>query len=134
MKVQFSLFFFFVAPSSSPRSIRLASVNSTSINTTWAPPPVPEQNGAIREYRINLTEVNTGTVFNFSFQELFQLFTELHPYYTYEIVVAAVTVAVGPYSIPVQIITPEDSKSLSGPRHQHFCNRAILGTILLIQF
>ena len=39
------------------------------------------------------------------------MFTELHPYYTYEIVVAAVTVAVGPYSIPVQITTPEDSKS-----------------------
>ena len=111
MKLQFNFFFFFVAPSSSPRSIHLASVNSTSINTTWEPPPVPEQNGAIREYRINLTEINTGTVFNFNFQELFQLFTELHPYYTYEIVVAAVTVAVGPYSIPVQIITPEDSKS-----------------------
>ena len=105
------IYFLLVAPSTSPRSIFLDSVNSTSINTTWEPPLVPEQNGVIREYRINLTETNTGTVLHFNSPEPFQMFTELHPYYTYEIVVAAVTVAVGPYSIPVQITTPEDSKS-----------------------
>ena len=54
---------------------------------------------------------NTGTVLHFNSTKPFELFTELHPYYTYEIVVAAVTVAVGPYSMPVQITTPEDSKS-----------------------
>ena len=104
------IYFILVAPSTSPRSIRLASVNSTTINSTWEPPPVPEQNGAIKEYRINLTETNTGTVLHFSSLEPFKLFTELHHYYTYEVVVAAVTVAVGPYSMPVQITTPEDSK------------------------
>ena len=105
------IYFLLVAPSTSPQSIFLDSVNSTSINTTWEPPLVPEQNGVIREYRINLTETNTGTVLHFKSLEPFQMFTDLHPYYTYEIVVAAVTVAVGPYSIPVQITTPEDSKS-----------------------
>ena len=109
--MKLSIFSLYVAPSTSPRSIRLGSVNSTSINTTWEPPLVPEQNGVIREYRINLTETITGTVLHFNSPEPFQMFTELHPYYTYEIVVAAVTVAVGPYSIPVQITTPEESKS-----------------------
>ena len=99
------------APSRPPQNVQLSSLSSTSILITWSPPSVADQNGVITAYQINLTEVDTGTILNMALTSISLTATSLHPYYTYNVVVAAVTVAVGPYSIPAQITTLEDSKS-----------------------
>ena len=101
------------APSRQPQNVQLSALSSTSILITWSPPPVDDQNGVITGYLINLTEADTGTVLHMTSRTTSLTATSLHPYYMYEVVVAAVTVAVGPYSQPAQITTPEDSKSFT---------------------
>lgn len=106
------LFTFFSAPSSPPSNLNVSVISSTSVGLTWLPPNPLATNGIITEYRINLTEANTGRT-----QQLTSLTTSLvvqmlHPYYTYSFSVSAHTVATGPYSITEAVQTPEDSKSL----------------------
>ena len=74
------------------------AVSSSSIRMTWIPPPEEEQNGVIRAYHIYVTEIPTEIV-----QEIIahgdahiQIVNHLHPYYTYECVIAAFTVGLGP--------------------------------------
>ena len=66
------------------------------------------QNGIIREYRINVTEVETGRVLVFNSTSTTLTLSSLHPYYTYQCIVSAYTVAVGPYTDIFTVVTPED--------------------------
>ena len=70
-----------------------------SIQLTWDPPPLYQQNGFITSYFLNITERETGLVFTRSTTDLQISLTNLHPYYVYECRVAAVTVAQGPYTL-----------------------------------
>ena len=88
----------------------LAPVSSTSISLSWAPPPAADINGVIVEYRINITEVATGRVFTLTSSTTSLTAQGLHPFYVYECVVSAFTVAIGPYSQVFHITTPEDGK------------------------
>ena len=68
----------------------------------------------IRQYLINVTELETGANFlQVSTATQFTLYS-LHPYYTYEFTLAAVTVGVGPASIPITVRTDEDGKLWNG--------------------
>ena len=77
---------------------------------SWIPPPLPDRNGIITEYSINITELDTATdmILTSSVPSLFVI--GLHPYYEYVVAVSAQTVALGPYSEPETIQTPEDGK------------------------
>ena len=69
-----------------------------------------DQNGIVREYVINITEVDTGsTVQKVSTTNSLTL-ENLHPYYTYAIVVAAFTIESGPYSASFSFTTAEDGE------------------------
>ncbi len=84
--------------------------DSTTIVFSWNPPRVDLQNGVIREYRVQVQELETG---NYSLYTSFSTSIELsslHPDYTYDLRVAAVTIAIGPYSDVVNVTTPEDGK------------------------
>ena len=83
-------------------------MTSTSIRLSWSPPPVNSRNGIITEYRINITEAITGTVITLTSTATSITALGLHPYYTYECIVSAFTVGIGPYSQAVQITTPQD--------------------------
>ena len=92
------LFFLFSVPTAAPQSLEAVAVSSSSIRVTWIPPPEEEQNGVIRAYHIYVTEIPTENV-----QEIIahgdahiQIVNHLHPYYTYECVIAAFTVGLGP--------------------------------------
>lgn len=86
-------------------------IDSTTVKLNWAPPPYTNQNGIIRKYIIKATEMETGNRFSWeSFTTSIEVPT-LHPYYTYQFTVAAYTVAVGPYTNPVNFRTHPDSKS-----------------------
>ena len=70
--------------------------------------PAGRHNGIIREYRLNLTEVDTGRVFDGVSATTTLLINNLHPDYTYEWRVTAFTVGEGPYSISHRVTTFED--------------------------
>ena len=98
----------FIAPTAEPLGVSGSSLTSESISLSWDPPPFGEQNGRIRQYLINVTELDTGASFlQTSLGTEFTIFS-LHPNYYYEFTVAAVTVGVGPPSPPIIVQTNED--------------------------
>ena len=104
-------------------------LNSTSYQLTWAPPPEDHHNGEIRGYRVNVTELETGRALYFTTQDTMLLVSGLHPHYSYESVVAAVTVDVGPYSASVGVRTHEDGKGSSNTKTQTQWNTSTVSTI-----
>ena len=90
----------------------LAAIRPTAIRISWSPPPAKDQNGLIRQYQINITEVDTDTVTLRTSVSTYIVLFELHPFYTYECIVGAVTVTEGPYSDLMTITTPEDGELL----------------------
>ena len=69
----------------------------------------------IQHYLVNVTEMDTGNTYgHVALTTNFTLFS-LHPYYTYSIVVSAVTVATGPATSPILIITDQDRKNFACP-------------------
>ena len=85
-------------PTGTPQLVEAVAVSSSSIRITWIPPPEEEQNGVIRSYFINVTELQTGSVREFEAygDESIQIVNQLHPFYTYECAIAAFTVGLGP--------------------------------------
>ena len=73
----------------------------------WDPPLLEVRNGIIQQYMIRVTELETGRVWNLSTPAMGINVTSLHPYYTYNSTVAAVTSDTGPFSPPLVIQLPE---------------------------
>ena len=73
----------------------------------WDPPLLEVRNGIIQQYMIRVTELETGRVWNLSTPAMSITITSLHPYYTYNCTVAAVTSGTGPFSPPFVIQLPE---------------------------
>ena len=74
--------------------------NSSALSVSWRPPSLDHQNGIIVGYIIRMLERVTDNVHitetDRPHMEIF--IASLHPYYTYELSVAAQTVDVGPFS------------------------------------
>lgn len=102
--------YYFVAPTSSPRNISGQALSSTSVILYWHPPPVEHQNGLIREYRIDITEISSNSSFSVVSQNLSTIIGSLHPNYYYDFSVSAVTVLTGPPSVTIRLILLEDGK------------------------
>jgi len=102
--------FIFVAPASPPTNITGHSVDSTTIVLSWSPPQPENQNGNIRNYTLSVTEQDTGRQFSLVSDDTQEIITSLHPSYSYIIAISAVTVAGGPYSTHIEIVTEEDCK------------------------
>lgn len=110
------------APSGSPRDTSVTVVSSQSLLVQWSSPLAEEQNGIIVSYTIRVVNVLTEEI------KLYQreghhseyLVESLHPYYEYDVSVAAGTIIQGPFSTPTRVRTREDSeKSLI---HNTVCN------------
>ena len=80
-------------------------VSSTHIAISWSLPPEIDHNGIIRSYDVKITELETNTVIMQSTVNTEITVTSLHPYYQYEVLVAAVTTHRGPYSSALTITT-----------------------------
>ena len=100
------------APASSPVGVNSTAVGSTSFLISWNSPPPEDHNGIIRHYVVNVTEENTGRMFQMISTTTHIMLTFLHPYYNYILVVSAVTIEEGPYSVPITIITAQDGKQI----------------------
>lgn len=96
------------APTSSPVGVQGSSTDSTTITLTWMPPPAEFHNGIVREYLINVTELETGQMFQQMSLTTYASLVMLHPYYVYQIAIAAVTVSTGPFSAALDLRTLED--------------------------
>ena len=98
---------FSTAPSSPPIGVAGMALSSSSIFISWQLPPIEQQNGIIREYHINVTEVETGDEFSLVSYYLNAIVGSLHPYYRYNITITAVTIAPGPPSPSFVVQTNE---------------------------
>ena len=95
-------------PTGSPLNVTTTSVNATALLVTWVAPSADLQNGIIIQYRINLTESETGVITYFTVLNILQTtLTDLHPYYNYQVTVAAITIGLGPYSTEATVQLPE---------------------------
>jgi len=54
------------APTSPPQNLASTAVGPDSISLAWLPPLMANRNGIIREYRINITEMETERELYFS--------------------------------------------------------------------
>ena len=99
-----------LGPSMSPSGLTGSAQDSTTIQLSWAV-PAGRHNGIIREYRVNITETETGRVFQQVSATTTLVVSGLHPDYTYEWIVTAFTVGEGPYSITSRVTTSEDGTS-----------------------
>ena len=90
------------------------ALNSTHIYIDWDPPPVDQHLGELREYRITVKELETLTSFQLSSAAAVTEATigPLHPYYTYNCTILAVTVGEGPPSTVITVRTGEDGKPM----------------------
>ena len=101
---------FLAAPSSHPMNVSGTALNSTHIGLVWDPPPEMDRRGIIREYRVNITELDTGLMFQTASTTTETTIGPLHPYYTYVSIITAFTVDEGPYSNAVVVRTEEDGE------------------------
>ena len=80
------------------------------ITISWQPPPFMHQNGIVRKYILAVTEIETSTNFTVvSYNTSINIYS-LHPFYNYELTVAAFTIAVGPQSQTISVQTAQDGK------------------------
>ena len=98
------------APSLAPTNFTCHPVGSDGMNLRWVPPPRESFNGVLRHYQISILELETSRRF---FEYLLGsrgFVGSLHPFYSYTVNMAAVTVAPGPYSNNVTITTLQDGE------------------------
>ena len=107
-------------PSSAPVSLQGSAVNSTTIQLQWEPPPLADQNGVIRSYIINISVTENGSSFQQTSETTALYISNLNPFYTYTLTVAAVTIGPGPYGQVLTVQMPEDGMD-SCNSHFTFC-------------
>ena len=78
----------------------------------WYPPDIDDQNGIVRYYVMNVTELQTENMFQFTANATSLTITSLHPAYTYKISVSAATIGPGPFSPTLSLQTDEAGKNL----------------------
>ena len=100
----------FTVPSGSPREIEGLVLNSTSLSLMWQPPLDNLLNGIFTGYIINMTESETGSQYQITSDVPQYTFHNLHPFYRYTFIAAAVTVGPGPFSEIVFIQMPQDGR------------------------
>ena len=105
--------FLCTVPSGPPQSPSVSSVNSRSIGITWQPPPLPDRNGVITGYVINITSLDTGTRTQLTSTTTALTIPNLAPYTSYVCIIAARTaVGLGPFSTVVTVRTLEAGRTL----------------------
>ena len=92
-------------PVGAPSMLIIQASTSMSVTLIWSAPPEEYQNGVIRHYRINVNELESDKNSTIVSLDTRSVISGLHPFYTYNFGVCAVTVGVGPcaYVGPIQL-------------------------------
>ena len=106
--VKISCLCLFQAPASPPQNLTVTPVNSRSVHLSWSPPLREHYNGVIRQFWINITEVDTGRKTQMTSLGTSLTVPSLHPFYIYWFSVAAYTVDLGPFTEPLMLQMPQD--------------------------
>ena len=108
---------YLLGPTQAPSNLSVSIITSSVVELTWTPPTIEHKNGIIRQYTSELYQKSSES-------ESFHLVGEvveqssplhiedLHPFYDYQLRMAAVTVDIGPYSDIVSWRMPEDGTFL----------------------
>ena len=106
-----------IVPSGFPENITAIATDSRTLMVMWRPPPEDLQNGIIVQYTVNTSVTETGETFQSTTDGVVTdgakslVLTDLHPHYTYSIIIAASTsIGIGPYSVAYSITMPEDGR------------------------
>ena len=95
----------YAAPSGPPENLTVVFVTSNSMQLSWDAPLPAQQNGVIQSYSIVVFENYSNTTLSvyhgYPNQTIFM--DNLHPYYFYQISVAANTVGQGPFAVVVAL-------------------------------
>ena len=102
--------FLSTAPSGPPQMISAVALDPRMIKISWSLPLPEEQNGIIEIYVVNITVAETDEHIQLRTNNMTITAEGLHPYYNYHITVAAVTIAIGPYTVNQVVQTPQDGK------------------------
>ena len=97
--------------SSAPVQLQGIAINSTTIELQWEPPPLADQSGMIHSFLINISVAESGSFYQLTSESNALNISGLHPFYTYNLTVAAVLIYPGPYSAVLTIQMPEDGMS-----------------------
>ena len=106
------------APSGPPLNISVDILSSSSMNVAWSPPMQELQNGIIVHYLVSIQTGDSKMTVETNVPYL--TIEELHPHYTYELSVAAVTVASGPFSNTTSFTMPQDGRLKCAPNFFYF--------------
>ena len=85
------------------------AMSSSVLTLQWSPPNSDNIHGIIQNYELRLVEQETANETLITTINTVVTVTNLHPYYTYQCSVSAVTVAIGP-SIEMIVQMPEDGQ------------------------
>ena len=85
-------------------------VNSTSIQVEWQPPNQLYQNGLIQHFIVTVVHVLSQNNITVQTEGTEVVISSLHPSYSYELIVAAVTIERGPFSVAVPFTMLEDGR------------------------
>ena len=95
-------------PSGPPQSLGASALSPYSIEITWQPPPLSDQNGVITGYVINITSLATGAILQLTSINTVLQVPNLTPFTNYVCIIAARTaIGVGPFSTVVNTQTLE---------------------------
>ena len=95
------------APTEVPSNVSVSAVNATTLHLSWT--DVISNRGLVREYIIRVVEIDTGLITE-THTNLTFITIHVHPAYLYNCSVSAVTVAHGPFTEEVSIVTPMAGK------------------------
>ena len=82
----------YTAPSSPPENVMVTTLDRASLNVTWQPPLEIGQNGPITSYFITYERVGELTVTSVIVTDTEYVISELIPFVTYSVQVAARTI------------------------------------------
>ena len=101
-----------LVPSGPPTKVTSTALTSDSILLSWAAPLLPERNGDITGYIINVTNLDSGATQQFTTSTPANFTVpNLRPFTVYVVTISARTaVGMGPFSGVVSVQTLEDGK------------------------
>ena len=99
-----------VVPSSPVGSLNVTAPHSHAVSVVWSSLPLSDLNGILKYYSVHFTVAETLETFENKTDKTDFILTNAHPYYTYSVKVAAVTIGYGPYTHVINVTTPQNGK------------------------
>ena len=98
----------YVVPSKSPTVVSVMAIDPSTLSLSWNPLSSFDANGIVQEYIVNVSTQESLDHYQYISINTSLTLTDLHPYYTYTVYIAAVTIGRGPFSSGNTIRMPQN--------------------------